>query len=747
MTSSGAEALKASVRRSLPIIIGLVLLAIAAVNVFKVIQGPRYEGTARVLISTRPLSSIITNTDPGFVDPQRIQETALVIAKSQRVYALAADQSDEQFGGPDALDSATEVAADPNTELIKFTAESSNPDNPVGIVNTAAKAYTDLRPRVTNSQIKETIEALRESLSTLPPESREHDDLRKLNKFEVLRQNARDAELIQPAASAKKVSPSPLRDSLLGLSLGLIVVLLVVGLRAVLDTRVRSEADAEGLLSAPVLASVRSLPRRTLVLRTRLTGAEVAISVLGGAVTVLAAYASVHVGAEFGVGLLLVVGLVIGTVIGFIAYPHVAVAATIVLFAFVPVLRLFVSAEIGAVKDFVVLAAVLAAVLLYVLERRSPDRPALILVLLLLALYVVNFGGTHGLAWAHGVRLVAEPLLLLLVGLTLPDPRRTFRFALGALVLTASLVATYGIVQQLAGEWTLVGWGYGWNEQVRLSSGGLLRSFGTLDDPFAYAALLLFGLVAILFWLRRGPLAWSAAVLFLVGLAASFVQTAALILAALGGLLLSRWGRMVPAVLMVAAIAVAGGAILANAGGTETPTYPASASGGKMASSSTQTTAAGDVTLNDRISAWEAALGDNPADWVLGRGVGEVGTAAARATYTITPSSETIYESQKLAVDSGYFATIADVGFVGLALLIALFGWLIAVAASAARRGSSAGWVALGLITVLLLDALTRESFTGFPTALLGLFLIGIAIAAGREESASPPAPVQETAG
>jgi O-antigen ligase len=472
------------------------------------------------------------------------------------------------------------------------------------------------------------------------------------------------------------------------------------------------------------------------VLRPRLTGAELAVPLAGGTVTVLAAYLAVLAGAEIGFGAVLVVAMFVGAVIGFIAFPHLAVAGTVVLFAFVPMLKVLVSAEVGAVKDLVVLAAGTAALILFVFERRRPDRWVMILVLLLLGLYVVNAGGGHDIAWAQGVRLVGEPLLLLIVGLTLPQSQRTFRFALGALVVTACLVAMYGIIQQAVGGDTLFAWGYQFGEHIRTLPGGQLRSFGTLDDPFAYAALLLFGIAAIFFWLRHGPLAWGAAFLILLGLGVSFVRTAILILVALVGLVLSRWGYTATAVLVVVATVVAGGGILANAGGTQAHTYGSSGSVGTPGGGSSA-----NVILNGRISAWEAALGPDPAQWLLGRGVGEVGTAAERSTYTIAPSSEADEESsQTEAVDSGYLAAIADVGFVGLAVLLALFARLLALAVNGARRGSTPGWVALSLLVALLLDAAARSSFTGFPTAFLGLLLVGVALAAARDESAAAPA-------
>src|SRR6266480_1891801 len=215
---------------------------------------------------------------------------------------------------------------------------------------------------------------------------------------------------------------------------------------------------------------------------------------------VLAAFASVD--AQIGLAVLLVVSVYVAAVAGFLKVPHLAVAGTVVLFALIPTLKVFIGDWVGALKDLVVFAAVCAAILVFVLERRLPDRWVLMLVGLLLGLYVVNLGGGHGIAWFQGVRLFGEPLALLLVGLMLPEPRRTFRWALGALVAAACLAAAYGLLQQVAGEWTVVDWGYSFGRQVRTASDHL-RSFGTFDDPFAYAAFLLFGIGVLMFWLRR----------------------------------------------------------------------------------------------------------------------------------------------------------------------------------------------------------------------------------------------------
>jgi O-antigen ligase len=465
-------------------------------------------------------------------------------------------------------------------------------------------------------------------------------------------------------------------------------------------------------------------------LRLPLLRADLVAAASGAVAVLLAAYVSVALGAQLGLGLVLVVAFFLASIVAFVVVPHVAVAVMIPLFALVPAAKVLVTPTIGPVKDLVSIAAIVAAIGILVLNRSIatrrplPDRWVLILVGFLLGLYVLNVGGAHGLAWAQGVRLEAEPLLLLIVGFVLPNPRRTLRWAAASLVATGCLAAVYGLVQQLVGRWTLYSWGYSFNIQIR-SYNSHLRSFGPFDDPFAYAAFLLFALAIVFFWMRRGPLAWACGFLLLAGLAVSWVRTAALILVALVGLWLGRKGYTVSAVFVVAASIAGAVAILAvGTGATQTTTYKSGST---------------NLTLNGRTSAWKAALG-SPSEWPFGRGVGEVGTAATRARYTLAPGAE--IEKAARAVDSGYLATIADVGLAGVAVLIGLLALLTRRAARAARARRDAGWLALAFLTVLMIDAVTRSSFNGFPTAFLGLLVIGLALsAASRRDRREEPVP------
>src|SRR2546421_9036775 len=282
-------------------------------------------------------------------------------------------------------------------------------------------------------------------------------------------------------------------------------------------------------------------------LRLPLPGYDLALRGGAGLLVLFAAYLSVKMGAQIGFGLVLVLAFFAACVLGFLLAPHWTGALMIPIFAFIPAAKVLVAPKIGPLKDVMTLAAILATLAVLVLEpskerrRILPDRWVLLAVGLLLGLYLVNVGGGHGIAWAQGLRLTAEPLLLLVAGLTLPNPRKTLRFAAGSLVATACVAAAYGLYQQAVGKWALVGYGYSIDKQVR-SYNGHLWSFGTFDDPFAYAAFLLFAIVVLLFWTRRGALAYASGFLLVAGLAVSYVRTAALITVALTGLWLARKG-------------------------------------------------------------------------------------------------------------------------------------------------------------------------------------------------------------
>ena len=458
------------------------------------------------------------------------------------------------------------------------------------------------------------------------------------------------------------------------------------------------------------------------VARAQAPRADLPFIFAGFALTAFLALAATQIGEALSLALIAVLTLFFVIVTAFVVAPHIAIALTIPTFVLIPMLKVLVFPWIGPLKDMITMAAICAAAVL-VVQRSSQGQPqkgdfwVAAASGLFAILYIVNVGGLNrDLAWTHGMRLALEPLALLLVGLTLSNARRTLRWAMVSLVATAVFVATVGLWQQLVGEWALYDLGYSFRVHLRTVDGHL-RSFGTLDEPFAYAAFLLLALAALLMWFRLSALTVAAGSVIVAGLFFSFVRTALVVVLALGALLLARKGYTATSIFLLAVAALSALVILfASSTATETRTV--------------RTGTSNFLTVNGRTEAWRLFLND-PKVWFLGHGVGKVGTAAERATYKVTQDPDEA--SRQIAIDSGYFAAIADVGLLGLGAMLAIFGRMIFLARRFASRGSRAGWLALGLVVVLMIDAVTRASFTGFPTAFLALLLAGLAVGAAIE--------------
>jgi hypothetical protein len=422
------------------------------------------------------------------------------------------------------------------------------------------------------------------------------------------------------------------------------------------------------------------------------------------------------------------VGLVVFVALAalFVRVPWVAVPLAIGVFTVLQTVRTFTTPTAGAAKEAISLAAVGGAFVVFV-QRRASRRPIaidmllVVLLLLLLALYVGNIGGAlsgqtgHGGPWLQGIRLFFEPVALFVTGLLLPDPRRTFRAGVTAALAAGAVVASYGVVQQYLGIGRLMHLGYTYGHEVR-QIGPHLRSFGTFGEPFSYAAFLLLVIGLLLVRQRLGLAESALLALLAIGLVFSYVRTAAVIALALVGLALARRGRAVGAALLLlcsAALATIVFIIATQKAATRTvPLSPTTY-----------------LTLNGRTKIWRSQLGTSPTAWIFGRGVGATGTAAQRSQESLLGKQKLNSTKATTVVDSGYLALMADVGLIGVLLMLGFFLRVGSLARRAIKGGEHTGWAALALLTVIALDALSRESFTGFPNSYIAMLLLGLCCA------------------
>lgn len=263
MNRGSAEAIKAALRRSLPLIVALVVLGALLMNVFTQVRGARYEAHAKVLLTTGDVASLLTGTQPVFIDPDELHDMAIALAGSPELYQRVARRTDQRFGSAAELRDATSVSGDDNN-TVGFTASTSDPDRSRGIVNAVSAEYLRWRAEIAGEQVQRAVAALQQRIRREPEGSARRRELQqRLSELEVLASvPSPNAVLVERGDEAAQTSPAPVRDTLLGGMIGLVLALLLVGVREALDTKIRSEEDIEELLDAPVLATVQSLPRR-----------------------------------------------------------------------------------------------------------------------------------------------------------------------------------------------------------------------------------------------------------------------------------------------------------------------------------------------------------------------------------------------------------------------------------------------------------------------------------------------------
>lgn len=416
-------------------------------------------------------------------------------------------------------------------------------------------------------------------------------------------------------------------------------------------------------------------------------------------------------------------------------WPQALAPLIVVGFSVQPYLKFNISTFFGPAKDAVVVLGVVGTAAGVVLHRKrfSPDRRLVVLLAGFLLVYLVNPGGGHGAGWAFMTRLVVEGLLLFLVGYGSADGPASWRWAAGSAVAVGLLETAVGVWQQHVGLKALVEqYGYAYGQQVRATSGGQLRSFGTLDDPFNYAAIVLLGLVCAQHVLARPAMRRLVTACLAVGVFVSFDRTAFVLVALFVLLQLGRRHRA-SAICLGLALAVAGVAVLATRPPDGRPTVVA------VDDPSVPNTFL--LSLNGRTTTWFQVV-RNPSDLFFGRGTGAIGAGAARAGQ---PGVASVQRYQPgvappvarniglTSLDSSYVQTLADVGLAGLLVLLALLARTVALLRGRSRSSGRVTTATLWVVLLLLADGVTRTSLFAFPFGFMALYMIGCGLAQARQ--------------
>jgi Mrp family chromosome partitioning ATPase len=256
--STGVDDLKAALRRSLWLFIVLPIVGAAIMTVARQSQDPQFEATARVVLPQAELAATLAGVPPVYVDPDRADEAEENLGSARGLYVRASEATGGRYGTGPFLRSATTVDADNN--LVKFASRTNDEAAAIAIATAVASEYPEWRADAFRRTLDRAIQQIRAQLQSGSSDSLT-EQLQRLNVLKTL--NSGDTAIVEPAEGAAQTAPLLIRDAVLGGAIGFVVALLVAGLRELLDTRVRTEADVEEAIGVPVLATIQNIPKRS----------------------------------------------------------------------------------------------------------------------------------------------------------------------------------------------------------------------------------------------------------------------------------------------------------------------------------------------------------------------------------------------------------------------------------------------------------------------------------------------------
>lgn len=253
-------------RRKWIALLPIIMVPVIAVAYSK-LQTPRYSASAEVLVGqslANSLSGVPTSSLSS--DPQRIIDTQASIAQSPQVAAAVVRHSRLKLT-PGTFLGSSSVSAKAGQDVLVFQVGDRYPTIAVRLANLYAAEYIGYANLLATRALRKARDDLQAKIASLQAsgdtKSAYYNDLvskdQQLSTMEALQTG--NATLLQRASSASKVQPTPTRNGLFGLLVGVVLGLGLAFFRDHLDTRVRHASEVSDRLGLPLLGRLPEPPR------------------------------------------------------------------------------------------------------------------------------------------------------------------------------------------------------------------------------------------------------------------------------------------------------------------------------------------------------------------------------------------------------------------------------------------------------------------------------------------------------
>ncbi|MBN1461175.1 MAG: polysaccharide biosynthesis tyrosine autokinase [Armatimonadetes bacterium] len=249
-------------------VVVVLILVVGAVAAYSFLKTPVYQASAEVLRLTASLDeTLFGNTVFQVRDASRELQTGANLVKLNVVATMV--KEDLNSGrSTESLLAMTKATAIAETDLIRISSESTDPEEAAAVANSFARQFIRYRQDAYRAILAAADEQVVAELAGMTPEellsergvtlAQKHEELGILWAMQT-----GGFELVQTAeVPADPVAPRPVRNTGFALAGGLILGILLAFLIDYVDRRIKTEEQLEREFGMPVLASVPRVGKR-----------------------------------------------------------------------------------------------------------------------------------------------------------------------------------------------------------------------------------------------------------------------------------------------------------------------------------------------------------------------------------------------------------------------------------------------------------------------------------------------------
>jgi Mrp family chromosome partitioning ATPase len=257
------------VRRYKRLILAIALLVPIVAYVVSAQQAKVYRATSEVLLNRQDLGSTLTGipTPSTLTDPVRYANTQAQLARVPDVVSAAVERAAIPGVDADKLTANSDAGADQDTDILTLGVNDGDPEAASSLATAYAEAFVAYKLKTETGSLASARREIQARLGELRKVGASDTDtyrqlVEQASNIRTLEYLQLPASVVRPALGAAQIAPTPKRNAILGLLLGLMLGLgAAFGLNA-FDRRIRDADEVERELQIPLLAKLPTPGRK-----------------------------------------------------------------------------------------------------------------------------------------------------------------------------------------------------------------------------------------------------------------------------------------------------------------------------------------------------------------------------------------------------------------------------------------------------------------------------------------------------